>query len=173
MNQNRDLTLPCQDLNECSFYDCGQGDCINHIGSYTCNCFDGFTNLNNDSSLICGNWPDFKVEKTTGCSISMMNDTTLIYETSNPYVDNSECIVNFNCVDSQLLSYSIQRFEIEFHENCDYDYLVLNGNIYCDGTLPELNGLLSNGTVSFTSDGYTGGAGFSMLIQCKGKKYFF
>ena len=116
--------------------------------------------------LYLGNWPDFKVEKSTGCSISTMNDTALIYETPNPYLDNSECIVNFNCRDSLLLSYSIQRFEIELHETCDYDYLVMNGNIYCDGTQPELNGLLLNGSVSFTSDDYTGGAGFSMTVQC-------
>ena len=50
---------------------------------------------------------------------------------------------------------------------------VINGNKYCDGTEPELNGLLSHGNVSFTSDDYTGGAGFSMIIQYKGKIILF
>ena len=53
----------------------------------------------------------------------MLNDTALIFETPNPYEDNSECIVNFNRRGSLTLSYSIQRFEMESHETCDYDYL--------------------------------------------------
>ena len=47
---------PCQDINECDVMniDCGRGICRNNPGSYSCVCFDGSTNFENDPSLICG-----------------------------------------------------------------------------------------------------------------------
>ena len=53
-NQDQNPSLPCQDINECDGYYCGQGECINNDGSYSCDCFDGFYNFKNDSSLFCG-----------------------------------------------------------------------------------------------------------------------
>ena len=44
----------CLDINECDDYDCGKGECKNNLGSYSCDCFDGFVNLTNDQSQICG-----------------------------------------------------------------------------------------------------------------------
>ena len=44
----------CRDINECNDYDCGKGECRNTLGSYSCVCFDGFSNFKNDSSLLCG-----------------------------------------------------------------------------------------------------------------------
>ena len=44
----------CQDINECNDYDCGQGECKNNPGSYSCDCFNGFVNFMNDQSQICG-----------------------------------------------------------------------------------------------------------------------
>ena len=73
--------------------------------------------------MFPGNWPDYTVNKSNGCSISLFNNTALTFETPNPYIDNSDCIVNFNCRNGGSLVYSILRFGIESHETCDYDYL--------------------------------------------------
>ena len=70
-----------------------------------------------------GNWPDYTVENSNGCSISPFNNTALIFETPNPYIDNSDCVFNFNCRNGESLVYSIERFGIESHATCDYDYL--------------------------------------------------
>ena len=73
--------------------------------------------------MLPGNWPSFTVDKSDGCSITVFNNTALTFETPNPYIDNSNCIVNFNCRNGLILAYSIQRFGMESHETCDYDSL--------------------------------------------------
>jgi len=159
----------CRDINECDVMDCGQGECKNNPGSYSCNCFEGAYNLYNDSSLLCGNFPIINIAVfTQGCTISLINDTAVVYETEDPYHDNDKCNVDFSCPNGQVLRYSIQRFEIEKHSLCKYDSLVLNGVHYCSGNNkePEMDGILSSGKVSFSSDYSEEYAGFSMIIQC-------
>ena len=73
--------------------------------------------------MFSGNWPDYVVENSNGCSIDPFNNTALSFETPNPYMDSSACVVNFNCRNGGILVYSIQRFGMESHETCDYDYL--------------------------------------------------
>ena len=50
------LQLCDQDIDECleSSPDCGNGVCRNSIGSFSCDCNQGFNNLANNPSNICG-----------------------------------------------------------------------------------------------------------------------
>jgi len=118
----------CEDIDECEIgdYDCGQGECKNNPGSYSCDCFDGFINFMNDQSQICGNFPNMNIaEKSDDCTISAINDTAVVYETEDPYHSGDECNAEFSCPNGQVLRYSIQRFEIEEHSSCEYDSLGL------------------------------------------------
>ena len=45
---------PCQDIDECENFNCGEGICQNNIGSHNCICNEGFVNAWNDQSAICG-----------------------------------------------------------------------------------------------------------------------
>ena len=48
---------PCQDVDECESFNCGEGICQNNIGSkHTCICNAGFVNAWNDQSAICGKY---------------------------------------------------------------------------------------------------------------------
>ena len=58
-----------------------------------------------------------------GCSISPINGTSLIYETPDPYTKNNRCKAEFNCPNDQIIRYTIQRFDIEEEDDCDYDSL--------------------------------------------------
>ena len=62
----------------------------------------------------------YRVEGDNGCTISSINETSLIYETPNPYTNDNRCKAEFNCPDDQIIRYSIQRFDIEEYDS-DYD----------------------------------------------------
>ena len=64
-------------------------------------------------------------EKSDDCTISVFNDTAVVYETEKPYDTNDECNAEFSCPNGQVLKYSIQRFQIEGHSFCEYDSLGL------------------------------------------------
>ena len=44
----------CQDIDECKNFECGDGTCLNNIGSYNCICYEGFVNAFHDKSAVCG-----------------------------------------------------------------------------------------------------------------------
>ena len=52
---------PCQDIDECANFDCGEGTCQNDIGSHTCLCNEGFFNVINDTSAVCGKYNAFRL----------------------------------------------------------------------------------------------------------------
>ena len=68
---------------------------------------------------------NYTVEKDNGCSISLINGTSLIYETANPYGNYNECNAEFNCPDDKIIRYSIERFDIEQDPTCRWDSLGL------------------------------------------------
>ena len=43
----------CVDINDCSNLEvCGEGSCIDQVGGYTCDCFDGYEYVNNTCENI-------------------------------------------------------------------------------------------------------------------------
>ena len=67
----------------------------------------------------------YTVEESNGCSINLLNESDLIYETGNPYRNNDKCEAQFSCSDGQVIRYWIDRFEIEKKSNCKKDALGL------------------------------------------------
>ena len=65
----------------------------------------------------------YRVEEDNGCSISSLDETSLIYETPNPYTNNNRCKAEFYCRDDQIIRYSIERFDIEEDSTCRWDSL--------------------------------------------------
>ena len=65
----------------------------------------------------------YRVEEDNGCSLSPINETSLIYETSDPYDNDSRCKAEFICPEDQVIRYSIERFEIEEDSTCRWDSL--------------------------------------------------
>ena len=66
--------------------------------------------------------PEINVVNSGSCSISESGET-VIYQTSNPYAYNDDCHVEFSCPDNQILSYKLNRFEIQKTYACRWDYL--------------------------------------------------
>ena len=65
----------------------------------------------------------YRVEEDNGCSISSINETSVIYETPNPYSNSNRCKAEFTCPGDQNIRYSIQRFDIEAQLTCYSDSL--------------------------------------------------
>ena len=47
---------PCQDIDECEYFDCGKGICQNNIENHSCICNEGFVNAFYDQRAICGKY---------------------------------------------------------------------------------------------------------------------
>ena len=69
-----------------------------------------------------GIFPEINIVKSGSCSISK-NGESFIYQTLNPYPNNDNCEVEFSCSDNQIISYQLNRFDIEEESTCDWDYL--------------------------------------------------
>ena len=69
-------------------------------------------------NLFQGNYStlQYRVEEDNGCSISSINETSLIYETPNPYSNSNRCKAEFYCPGDQTIRYFIQRFDIEEYD---------------------------------------------------------
>jgi len=166
----------CQDIDEClteveptepDF--CQGGTCSNHPGGYECICPENtFLMIDNGPNNVpfCGKFSKYRVEEDNGCSISPINDTSVIYETPNPYTNDARCKAEFNCPDDQIIRYFIERFDIEKEDYCDYDSLVINDQKYCNGNEPSSSGILESRIVEFSSDASYTREGFKMEIHC-------
>ena len=63
----------------------------------------------------------YRIEEENGCSLTSLDETSLIYETPDPYNNDSRCKAEFNCPDDQVIGYLIERFDIEEDSTCEYD----------------------------------------------------
>ena len=63
------------------------------------------------------------MEEDYGCSISPLNESSVIYQTPNPYTNGDMCKAVFSCPDDKVIGYSIGRFDIEEEGDCFYDSL--------------------------------------------------
>ena len=75
--------------------------------------------------IFQGNYstPQYRVEEENGCLISSINETSLMFETPNPYTNNNRCKAEFTCPDDKVISYTIERFDIYSEEDSIYDRL--------------------------------------------------
>ena len=55
----------------------------------------------------------YTVEESNGCTINLLNESDLIYETGNPYRNYDKCEAEFSCSENRVIRYWIDRFEIE------------------------------------------------------------
>ena len=55
---------------------------------------------------------EINIVNSGSCSISESGES-VIYQSSNPYPNNDNCEVEFSCPDNQIISYQLNRFEIE------------------------------------------------------------
>ena len=59
------------DENECVNFDCGEGDCVNQAGTFTCDCKDGYVN---DATKACvGGFGAFKFSVIKDNNLSSTN----------------------------------------------------------------------------------------------------
>ena len=116
---------------------------------------------------------NYRPPKTTvinhgSCSVELTEfGASVIYQSENPYRDNDSCEIEFDCPVDQTLIYFVKQFDIEIHPTCDYDWLVVNGEKYCNGNVLPSSGILTSERISFNSDLTETGSGFSLEIQCK------
>ena len=77
--------------------------------------------------IIKYNWGNFSglqynIVNSGSCSISESGES-VIYQSSNPYPNYDNCEVEFSCPDNQIISYQLNRFEIDEDSDCEFDYL--------------------------------------------------
>ena len=91
----------------------------------------------------------YNTDESDNCTISLVNETALSYETENEY-DEFKCHAEFSCSVGQIPEYRIQRLNTVPSGSCYYQSLGINGNKYCTGKLPDklltipMTGILSS-----------------------------
>ena len=69
----------------------------------------------------------YNTHESDDCTIRLLNETAVSYESKHPYGNYDECKAEFSCSVGQIPEYRIQRFEIEgdIYKQCKYDSLGL------------------------------------------------
>ena len=114
--------------------------------------------------------PSFTEFKMDGCFISRYDDTLHF----DSYTDTALCYAKFDqCPKGYSLGYSLERYEMKHNSPCRNDRLEINGERYCRGSQPPMNGTLMtkekpNGKVFFTSNEYGSEEyGFKLTLTCQ------
>lgn len=141
-------------MDECTINHGGcQHDCLNTLGSYICNCHNGFTLHENGKDC-----------KEGDCK----NEITIPYGTiSSPnypdyYPARKDCVWHFSTTPGHRIRIAFQKFELEPHQECSYDHLdIYDGpstefpllGRFCGSKLPHLLVASSNQLyMTFKSD---------------------
>ena len=74
----------------------------------------------------------YNTDESDNCTISLVNETALSYETENEY-NEFKCNAEFSCSVGQIPEYRIQRLNTVPSGSCYYHSLEINGNKYCTG----------------------------------------
>ena len=67
----------------------------------------------------------YNTEESDDCTISLVNETALSYESEHPYSNNDECNAEFSCSIGKIPEYRIQVLRTESSSSCSYDSLGL------------------------------------------------
>ncbi|XP_013067334.2 tolloid-like protein 1 isoform X2 [Biomphalaria glabrata] len=109
------------DKDECSVNNGGcQHICRNNIGSFVCDCPEGFTL--NDDLRSC---------KEAGCHHDIKSHYGVITSPNYPeyYPSRSECVWHFSTAPGHRIRLQFRAFEVEAHQQCTYDYVgIYDGN---------------------------------------------
>ncbi|KAL1459907.1 hypothetical protein WDU94_011854 [Cyamophila willieti] len=112
------------DKDECMTNNGGcQHECRNTIGSYVCSCHNGYTLLENGHDC-----------KEGGCKYEITTPTGIIKTPNHPdyYPSKRECIWHFTTTPGHRIKLVFQEFELEPHQTCAYDHVVMY-----DGDSPD------------------------------------
>ncbi|XP_049805419.1 tolloid-like protein 1 isoform X2 [Schistocerca nitens] len=116
------------DIDECATNNGGcQHECRNTIGSYTCSCHNGFTL--HDNGHDC---------KEGGCKFEITVPSGTISSPNYPdyYPSRKECVWHFTTTPGHRIKLTFVEFEMEPHQECAYDHVVLY-----DGDSPDAHTL--------------------------------
>ncbi|GLH16386.1 Dorsal-ventral patterning protein tolloid [Gryllus bimaculatus] len=105
------------DIDECAINNGGcQHECRNTIGSYACSCHNGF--ILHDNGHDC---------KEGGCKYDITAPSGPISSPNYPdyYPGRKECVWHFTTTPGHRIKLTFNRFELEPHQECAYDHIVL------------------------------------------------
>lgn len=105
------------DIDECALNNGGcQHECRNTIGSYACSCHNGF--MLHDNGHDC---------KEGGCKYDITAPTGTISSPNYPdyYPSRKECVWHFTTTPGHRIKLNFNEFEMEPHQECAYDHIVL------------------------------------------------
>ncbi|XP_072881202.1 tolloid-like protein 2 isoform X1 [Hemitrygon akajei] len=126
------------DKDECSVNNGGcQHECVNTVGTYICQCRNGFTL--HENGLDC---------KEAGCRNSISSVEGVIASPNWPdkYPNRKECTWSISAPPGHRVKLAFSEFEIEQHQECVYDYLEVYDGLgtrssllarYCGSKKPE------------------------------------
>ncbi|XP_067013394.2 protein tolkin [Anabrus simplex] len=105
------------DIDECALNNGGcQHECRNTIGSYACSCHNGF--MLHDNGHDC---------KEGGCKYDITAPWGFITSPNYPdyYPSRKECVWHFTTTPGHRIKLNFNEFEMEPHQECAYDHIVL------------------------------------------------
>lgn len=105
------------DIDECAINNGGcQHECRNTIGSYACSCHNGF--MLHDNGHDC---------KEGGCKYDITAPSGTILSPNYPdyYPGRKECVWHFTTTPGHRIKLTFNVFEMEPHQECAYDHIVL------------------------------------------------
>ncbi|CAG9818509.1 unnamed protein product [Phaedon cochleariae] len=150
------------DMDECAAGNGGcQHECLNTLGSYTCNCYNGYT--------LHANGRDCK---EGGCKHDIATHSGNLTTPNYPdnYPPKKECVWHLTTTPGHRVSIEFHFFELEPHQECSYDHVDFYDGpsmeypslgVYCGSKLPPLIvGSRNELFISFKSDSSTQKRGF-------------
>uniref|UniRef100_A0A1B6D601 Metalloendopeptidase n=1 Tax=Clastoptera arizonana TaxID=38151 RepID=A0A1B6D601_9HEMI len=105
------------DMDECATDNGGcQHECRNTIGSYSCSCHNGFTL--HDNGHDC---------KEGGCKFELTAPVGQVTSPNYPdyYPSRKDCVWHFTTTPGHRIKLQFVEFEMESHQECAYDHIVL------------------------------------------------
>ncbi|XP_044003802.1 tolloid-like protein 1 isoform X2 [Aphidius gifuensis] len=118
------VALFSADMDECANNNGGcQHECHNTVGSYECSCHNGFKLDENRHHCY---------EGSCKYEITSPRDTIISPNYPDYYPARKDCVWHFTTTLGHRIKLIFKKFEIEPHQECAYDYIILY-----DGSLPE------------------------------------
>ncbi|XP_055631741.1 tolloid-like protein 1 [Toxorhynchites rutilus septentrionalis] len=132
------------DVDECAINNGGcHHECKNSVGSYVCSCRNGYTLHENGHDC-----------KEGGCKHEITTQNGQIFSPNYPddYPAKKDCIWHFKTAPGHRIKLVFNVFNVELHQECAYDYIVIHDGDSPDGhTLGRFCGAKLPHPISSTS----------------------